>query len=123
MKIIVFITFFCVVFFSYALPTTFDFRVQPSLIKYADFTLQQEGTCIAHAWGLQLAQVVSNAASLALKNKIRLSSQHLIECIESENEICHDASLDNIHKAIEYIQKNGITTVDCIENTLFGKPR
>jgi len=36
---------------------------------------------VAHAWGLQLAQALSNAASLTLKSKIRLSSQHLIECI------------------------------------------
>lgn len=72
---------------------------------------------------MQLAQVLSNAASLTIKSKIRLSSQHLIECIESLNEICHDASLDNIHKALQYIQNEGITTSDCIRNKLFGSPR
>jgi hypothetical protein len=61
-----------------ALPTTFDLRVQPSLIRYADYSFKQEGTCIAHSWGQQLAQIVSNAASLQMKSKIRLSSQHLI---------------------------------------------
>jgi hypothetical protein len=66
------------------LPSTFDFRVQPSLIKYADFSFKHEGTCVAHAWGQQLAQIVSNAASLYLRNKVRLSSQHLIECIADE---------------------------------------
>lgn len=78
MKIITFLAFMLFSLFANALPTTFDFRVQPSMIKYADFSLQQEGTCIAHAWGLQLAQVLSNAASLTIKSKIRLSSQHLI---------------------------------------------
>ncbi len=94
------------------------------MVKYADFSLKQEGTCVAHAWGLQLAQVVSNAASLTLKSKVRLSSQHLIECIKDDfNEICHDASLDNIHQAINYIQNSGITTEDCIKNKLFSNPR
>jgi len=78
MKIITFVAFILIALSVNGLPTTFDFRVQPSMIKYADFSLQQEGTCIAHAWGLQLAQLLSNAVSLTIKSKIRLSSQHLI---------------------------------------------
>lgn len=78
MKIITFVAFILIALSTNGLPTTFDFRVQPSMIKYADFSLQQEGTCIAHAWGLQLAQLLSNAVSLTIKSKIRLSSQHLI---------------------------------------------
>ena len=81
MKAQALITIFFLICLAHCLPTNFDFRVQPSLVKYADFAFKQEGTCIAHAWGLQLAQVLSNTASLTLRNKIRLSSQHLIECI------------------------------------------
>jgi hypothetical protein len=58
-----------------------------------------------------------------MKSKFRLSSQHLIECVEGINEICHDATLENIHKAIHYIQTEGITTIECIPNKLFSQPR
>ncbi len=84
MKIQALIALVFLISLAHCLPTTFDFRVQPSMVKYADFSLKQEGTCVAHAWGLQLAQVLSNAASLTLKSKIRLSSQHLIECINDD---------------------------------------
>ena len=47
-----------------ALPSSFDLRVQPSMIKYADYSLKPEGICVAYAWGQQLAQIVANAFSL-----------------------------------------------------------
>lgn len=91
MKIVFFLALLIISISS--LPTTFDLRVLPTIIKYADYSFKPQGTCVAHSWGLQLAQILSNAVSLQLKSKIRLSSQHLIECISSKNEICHDASL------------------------------
>jgi hypothetical protein len=109
--------------FGQALPTTFDLRVQPSITKYANYALSQEGTCVAHAWGLQLAQIVSNAMSLKMKEKLRLSSQHILECISSKNEICHDASLENIESAMKFIEVQGITTEECIPNRLLYVPR
>lgn len=39
-----------------------------------------------------------------------LSSQHLLECISGTNELCHDATLENIHSAIHYIETYGLTT-------------
>lgn len=92
------------------LPSTFDLRVQPSLIKYADYSLQQEGTCIGHAYTLQLTQILSNAYSLAMKYKIKLSSQHLLDCISGLNDLCHDVKLENLYKAIDYISAYGVTT-------------
>ena len=50
--------------FVFSLPSNFDLRVQPSIIKYADYSLKPEGICVAHAWGCQLAQIVSNAFNL-----------------------------------------------------------
>lgn len=67
------------------LPSNFDLRVQPSMIKYADYSLRPEGICVAYAWGQQLAQIVSNAFSLQTKNKVKLSARHLVECISSKN--------------------------------------
>lgn len=111
MKIATTLAFVLLICSVLGLPSSFDFRTQPSITKFADYSLKQEGTCVAHAWGQQLAQIVSNAISLTMKSKYRLSSQHLIECIEDINEICHDASLGNIHKAIAFIQSEGITTL------------
>jgi hypothetical protein len=85
MKIATFCVLFTLTSLAMTLPSSFDFRVQPSLIRYADYSFQPEGTNVAHAWGLQLAQILSNSASLILKGKVRLSSQHLIECIKSKN--------------------------------------
>jgi hypothetical protein len=60
------------------LPSSFDLRVQPSMIKYADYSLKPEGICVAYAWGQQLAQIVANAFSLQTKNKLKLSARHLV---------------------------------------------
>lgn len=79
--------------FVFSLPSSFDLRVQPSMIKYADYSLKPEGICVAHAWGQQLAQITSNSFNLLTKNKIKLSSQHLINCISGTNQRCHDVSL------------------------------
>ena len=33
-----------------SLPSEYDLRSQPSLLKYADFSLQTEGVCAGYAW-------------------------------------------------------------------------
>ena len=93
MKTLIFCAIFLIVTQVSALPSAFDLRVQPDIVKYADYSLEYEGTCVAHAWGLQLAKIVSNAISLEVQSKIILSSQHIIECVSSVTDICHHSTL------------------------------
>ena len=71
-----------------ALPKTFDIRVQPTIASYSDFSVMYEPVCEGYSWAQQLAQIVSNIASIKLKNKIKLSGQQLLECISNSNDIC-----------------------------------
>lgn len=41
MKAKLLIVFLVLIYITFGLPTTFDFRTQPSLIKFADYSLKQ----------------------------------------------------------------------------------
>lgn len=79
-----------------SLPSMLDVRIQPSIGKYGDYSVGFEGVCEGYGWAQQLAQVVSNAISIAKKEKIQLSGQNIIECISSETDLCKDVTMSNI---------------------------
>ncbi len=61
-----------------ALPKTFDIRVQPTIASYSDFSVMYEPICEGYTWAQQLAQIVSNIASIKLTIKKQLSGQQLL---------------------------------------------
>ena len=85
-------------------PSEYDLRSQPSLLKFADYSLRPEGLCAGYAWAKELTQIVSNALSLQQQTKIRLSAQYLLECTETLDDKCYNSSLSSIHRAISYIK-------------------
>jgi hypothetical protein len=105
-----------------AVPSEFDMRVHPSVLKYADYTLNAEGICSGYAWAKELAQVLSNAASFVQKERVVLSAQHLLECTETDEDKCYSSTKGNILKAIEQASKNGLTTSDCYLNRPLEHP-
>lgn len=70
------------------LPSAFDIRYQPRIVPYGNFDTSPDYICESYTWGKQLAQVISNAASVQQKQKIVLSTQHIAECTRSENDKC-----------------------------------
>lgn len=71
-----------------ALPKTFDIRVQPTIAAYYDFSVMYEPVCEGYVWAQQLAQIVSNIASIKLTTKKTLSGQQVLECISHSNDVC-----------------------------------
>lgn len=63
-----------------AVPTEYDLRVQSNVVRYADYGLSTEGICAGYSWAKELAQVVSNAVSLAVSERMALSAQQLLDC-------------------------------------------
>lgn len=76
-----------------AIPSSFDRRVQPEIVKYSHFELQTEGICAGYAWAKELAQIIGNAVGLFEESKMSLSAQQILDCTESENDICSQAHL------------------------------
>lgn len=105
-----------------AVPTEFDMRVQASVVRFADYGLADEGICAGYAWAKELAQVVSNAASLDQSERVALSAQHLLDCTETADDKCYSGTRENILKAMELISRAGLTTADCYWNRPLDRP-
>ena len=105
-----------------ALPSNFDIRFQPNAAIYANFDPAPSTICSAYDWALTLAQTLSNAASIAMKNKIVLSAQHIAECITNLDDICKEVELEDIAAGLKLIAEKGVTELDCYPNKLFEMP-
>ncbi len=51
-----------------------------------------------------------------------LSAQHILDCTESDTDLCYQSTLNNIHDAIKRVTLEGITTADCYPNKPFSFP-
>jgi hypothetical protein len=72
-----------------------------------------EGICAGYSWAKELAQVLSNGISLKKGVKVSLSAQYILECTETNTDICHKATYQNIQDALKLISTVGITTDFC----------
>ena len=108
--------------FVLAVPSEFDMRVQSSVVKYAEYGLASEGICSGYTWAKELAQVVSNAASLDQNERLALSAQHLLDCTETTDDKCYRGTKENILRAMEQIGRVGLTTNDCYWNRPLEQP-
>ena len=107
---------------SMGMPSEYDLRSQPQLTKLADYSLRPEGICAGYSWAKELTQIVSNALSFSLNSKVTLSAQYLLECTETTDDKCYSSSLAAIHKAIQFIQKQGVTNTRCYPNRPLSIP-
>lgn len=101
---------------SMAIPATFDLRYQPSAFN-AYYAAESETMCEAFTWANRLGQVIGNSYSLVTKLQIRISGRHIAECLgETMNDLCIEATEQNIRKAIENIIKYGAYETSCQNN-------
>ena len=112
----------CLVVLGTSMPSEYDLRSQPQLTKLADYSLRPEGICAGYSWAKELTQAVSNALSFTLDTKITLSAQYLLECTETTDDKCYSSSLADIHRAIDFIRKQGVTTARCYPNRPLNLP-
>jgi hypothetical protein len=105
-----------------ALPSNYDLRAQNDITRFANYGLEVEGICSGYAWAKEMAQIIGNAVGLYEEQKLVLSAQHILDCTETETDICHKATLDNIYAGIRRVQKEGVTTEKCYPNKPFSFP-
>ena len=103
-------------------PTNFDLRVQPERAKFTNYDLQPEGICSGYAWAKEIAQVISNAVGLYESEMTRLSAQQILDCTQTDTDLCYKATLEQIQDAIKRITLEGITLEDCYPNKPFSYP-
>ena len=53
---------------------------------------------------------------------IELSAQQILDCIQTDTDVCYKATLEQIEDAIQRITLEGITLEDCYPNKPFSFP-